>query len=255
MFLTIVYGDRHLVCTCLPTDGLARTNLRFFQARWSDRNNLRSGANRVAHGVRCILRLDQRHNTSDGGMDCAPGLRRTERARYSRQREPCGARFISGSRESSVCERIGAKLHVHGARHASLAAFLEPRRAVTVRAPQPASLPAGVRIVDTPVDALRVEADRVRDADRDHLAVLQRDEAVIEVGGGHRSVLAEPERVVLVDPGVIARLPPVLADAFETWSRVLVERPALRTMIAGRSWPVERALALATVEAAKMAAR
>src|ERR1035437_5320838 len=140
-------------------------------------------------------------------------------------------------------------------RHAALAAFLSPRRTVAVRAPQPAALPAGVRIVDTPVETLGVDTDRVRDADRDHLAVFHRHKAVIEIGGGHRHVLAEPEDIVLVDPGVIARLGAVLADAFEARSRILVERPALRAMVAGRSRAVERPFALASVEAAEMAAR
>ena len=37
------------------------------------------------------------------------------------------------------------------------------------------------------------------------LPSLQRDHAVLEVGGRDRRVVAEPERVVLVDPGVVAR--------------------------------------------------
>jgi len=54
----------------------------------------------------------------------------------------------------SVCQRIGPHLDVYGARLGALAAFLQPRRAVAVRAPQAAALPAGVRVVDAPVQAL-----------------------------------------------------------------------------------------------------
>ena len=46
-----------------------------------------------------------------------------------------------------------------------------------------------------------IRADRIGNPDRDHPAVLQRHEAVTQIGGGDRDVAAEPERVVLVDPG------------------------------------------------------
>src|SRR6202166_1462880 len=165
------------------------------------------------------------------------------------------ARAFKSSRRPSVRQRIGPKLDVHCARHRALAAFLEPGRAVAARAPQSAAFPAAVRVVDPPIEALGVEAERIGNPDRDHLAVLQRHEAVTEIGGGHRDVLAKPQRVVLVDPGVIARLGAVLTDAVEAGAGILVDRPALRAMIAGGSRPIERALALLAVEAAEMAAR
>src|SRR5437588_8999214 len=62
----------------------------------------------------------------------------------------------------------------------ALAAFHQPGRAVTVGAPQAAALPAGAGIIDPSVEALGVEAHRVGDAQQDHLAVLERDEAVLE---------------------------------------------------------------------------
>ncbi len=89
----------------------------------------------------------------------------------------------------------------------------------------------------------------------DHLAVLERHEAVAEVGGRHRDVLAEPERVVLVDPGVVARLRRCCRRALEARARIAVERPALGAVIAGRVRAVERALALAAIEAHEAAAR
>src|SRR5262249_40116768 len=106
----------------------------------------------------------------------------------------------------SVRLRIGPHLDVYGGRLGALAAFLQPRRAVAVRAPQPAALPAGVRVIDAPVQALGKEAQRVRDTQHDHLPILERGEAVIEVGGRDWDVLAKPYRVVLVHPGVVARL-------------------------------------------------
>ncbi len=136
----------------------------------------------------------------------------------------------------------------------AFAAFLEPRRAVAARGPQAPRLPAAVGIVDAAVEALGIEAERIRHPQRDHLAVLERDQPVVEVAGRHRHVVAEAEGVVLVDPGVVARLGAVLADAFEARSGILIERPALRTMVAGRLRPVQRRLALAPVEAADVAA-
>src|SRR5438034_5292 len=153
-------------------------------------------------------------------------------------------------RPVSLRQRIGAQLEVYGDGLLAFTAFHEPRRPVAAGRPQPPALPAGVRVVDASVEPLGVEAQRVGDAQHDHLAVLERDQAVVEVAGRHRHVLAEPERVVLVDPGVVARLGAVLADALEAGAGVLIERPALRTVIAGGLRPVERALAPAPVEAA-----
>src|SRR6266404_462460 len=142
----------------------------------------------------------------------------------SLERTPRGhrRRGVQISPRTSVRQRIGPELDVHGARARALAAFLEPGRAVAVGAPQPAAFPAGVGIVDTPAKALGVEGERIGNPDRDHLAVLQRHEAVSEIGGGYRDVLAKSERVVLVDPGVIARLGAVLADAVEAGARILI---------------------------------
>src|SRR5262249_31549439 len=136
----------------------------------------------------------------------------------------------------------------------ALAAFHQPWRAVAVGAPQPAAFPAGIRIVDAAVESLGVEAHRIRDADRDHLPVLERHEAVAQVRGRHRDVLAEPERVVLVDPGVVARLD-ARGLTLEARTRIAIERPALRAVVAGRVRAVERALALAAIEAHQTAVR
>src|SRR5712671_6807528 len=151
-------------------------------------------------------------------------------------------------------ERIGAQLEVHNDWLASLSTFLEPWRPIAAGGPQSAALPAGVGIVDAAVESLGVEAHRIRHAQRHHLAVLERDQAIVEVSGGHRNIVAKPERVVLIDPAVVARLGAVIADAFEARARIFVEVPTLRTMIAGRIRPVERPFAQAPVEAADMAA-
>ena len=63
-------------------------------------------------------------------------------------------------------ERVGPQLEMRGERLGAFAALDEPRRAVAVGRPQSASLPAGLRIVDTAVEAFGVEAqaDRARAA-------------------------------------------------------------------------------------------
>src|SRR5262245_31378168 len=155
----------------------------------------------------------------------------------------------------SVRQRIGPHLDVYGARLGALAAFLQPRRAVAVRAPQAAALPAGVRVVDSAVQALGKEAQRVRDAQHDHLPILERDETVIEVGGRDRNVLAESHRIVLVHPGVIARLGGAVLEALETWAWILIIPESLGAVIAGGSGPVERTLALTAIEAHQRAVR
>src|SRR3954451_18787148 len=166
------------------------------------------------------------------------------------------ALVISARRARLVRQRIGPQLEVRRERLRPFAALDQPRRAVAVCGPQPTALPARIRIVDAAVEALRIEAERIRNADRHHLAVLvQRHEAVHQVGGRHRNVVAEPEGVVLVDPRVVARLGAVLADALEAWAGILVERPALRAVVAGRLRAVERALAQTAIEHAHVPAR
>src|SRR6266508_6217666 len=93
------------------------------------------------------------------------------------------------------------------------------------------------------------------EAQHDHLPVLERGEAVIEVGGRDRDVLAKPHRVVVVHPGVVARLSAAVLEALEGRARVLVVREAFGAVVAGRSGPVERTLALAPVEADESAVR
>src|SRR5580658_4218486 len=151
----------------------------------------------------------------------------------------------------SMRQGIGPDLDVDRHRRHALAAFLEPGRAVAFRRPQTPALPANVRIVDAGIKTLGIEAERVRDAQRHHFAVDQRGKTVALVRRRDRHVVAEPDRVVLIDPGVVARLGAVVADALEARAGIFVERPALRAMIASRFRSVERALALAAIEAAE----
>src|SRR5689334_8976723 len=159
------------------------------------------------------------------------------------------------AKERSVRQRIRPYLDVYGARTAAHAVLGEPWRAVAVGAPQAAALPAGIRVIDARVEPLGIETHRVGDAQRDHLAILERDEAVAQVGGRVRHVGAEADGVMLVDPGVVARLRAVVAEPLEARARIAIARPALGAVVAGGVRAVERRLALAAVEAHQFAAR
>src|SRR4030095_14290937 len=75
------------------------------------------------------------------------------------------------------------------------------------------------------------------------------------VGGRDRDVLAEPHRVVLVYPGIIARLRAPVLEALEGWARILVIREAFGAVVAGRIGPIERPLAFAPIETDERAVR
>src|SRR5262249_25952754 len=138
----------------------------------------------------------------------------------------------------SARQRIRPHLDVYSARLGALAAFLQPRCAVAVRAPQAAALPAGIRVIDAPVQALGKEAQRVGYAQHDHLPVLERSEAVIKVGRRDRNVLAKPHRVMLVYPGVVARLGTPVLEPLKGRSWVLIGGKAFGTVVAGGARPV-----------------
>src|SRR4051795_253403 len=152
-------------------------------------------------------------------------------------------------------EWIGPYLDVNRARLGALAAFHHPWDAVSAGAPQPPALPAGVWIIDAAVKALCEEPQRVWNAQHDHLSVLIGDEPVVEVGRGDRDIFTEPHRIVMVHPGVVARLGAGVFQPFETRAGILVVGKSFGTVVAGRIRPVERALAFAAVEADERAVR
>jgi hypothetical protein len=72
--------------------------------------------------------------------------------------------------------------------------------------PQAAALPADIRVVDAAVDPLGEEPHRVGHAQFDNLAADQHAQGIGLIAGGDRHIGAEPQNVVLVDPGVIGVL-------------------------------------------------
>jgi hypothetical protein len=86
----------------------------------------------------------------------------------------------------------------------SFTAFLEPRRPVAACGPQSTPFPSRVWIVNTTIQALGIEAQRIGNAQHNHLAVFQGDQAVVKVPSRDRNVLAKAQSIVLVYPGVVA---------------------------------------------------
>src|SRR5262249_3216295 len=158
---------------------------------------------------------------------------------------------------TSALQRVRADLELVDLRRGALAGFAMERRAVAVGRPQRAALPAGIRVVDATVDPLGEEAERIRNAHVDPLAVDERHQRLVAVARGQRHVVPEAGRVLLVDPGVVARLgAAALGDILELRTRKRRKRPALGAQLAFSGLrAVERALALAAVERAEMAAR
>src|ERR1700759_4634427 len=78
--------------------------------------------------------------------------------------------------------------------------------------------------------------------------------AVEEYAGGDGHIPAQSQRVVLIDPGVVARLDARLRQACEARARKSKEAPTLRTVIAGCFGAVQWPLAFAAVETAQMTA-
>src|SRR5258707_8282441 len=152
------------------------------------------------------------------------------------------------SRDSLFCQRIRAYLDMHCAWLRTLAALHHPWHAVATRAPKSPALPSSIWIVNAPVEALSEEAERVRDAQHHHLPVLESDETVIEVGSRDRDILAKADRVVMIDPRIVARLGAGGFEALQTGARIFVVSKAFRAVIAGRVRPIQRILAFAAVE-------
>ena len=112
------------------------------------------------------------------------------------------------------------------------------------------------RIVDAAIHPLRVVPGRIGHAEHDPLAVLQGQQALGGVARVDRHVGAEAQRVELIDPRVVARLgAPRVGDASDLRQRLGIEGPALGTVLPGGGRAVERALALAAIEARKVPAR
>src|SRR5262249_19543598 len=120
----------------------------------------------------------------------------------------------------------------------------------------PATFPSAVRVINPAVHPLRVEPHRIRHAQNHPFPVLEREQSLRRIAGVDRRVPAQPERVELIDPRVVARLRAAgILYVLELREPLRVERPALGTMLSCRRGSVERPLAFPTIEARHVAAR
>src|SRR5262249_26244201 len=158
------------------------------------------------------------------------------------------ARYFGGHGASRLCppyihthisshslgQRIGPQLELHHLAGRALAAFDVIGRAARIGRPQTFAFPASIWIIDAAIETLGVEAHRIRHAQRDELAVHQRLDRIRQIAGRHRHILAEPEGIELIDPGVVARLhrARLVLDVLELRPRELIERPAFRAVAA-----------------------
>src|SRR5438034_9815632 len=156
----------------------------------------------------------------------------------------------------SARQRVRSNLKVQKLPPGPLPPFDVPHEVRPVIRPDSTSFPAGVRIVDAAVEPARVEAEWIRDVQRDPLLRLRiQDEQRIGVrSGGHRHVLAETERVVLIDPVVIMKFGGNVGP-LQLRTRGLIERPALRALVPFFYVRAAEDLALPAIEAGQMAAR
>src|SRR5215468_10080408 len=95
-------------------------------------------------------------------------------------------------------ERIRPQLQFHDLARGAFSRIGVERRASSVRRPKAFAFPAGFRIIDTAVESLRIETQRVGNRQYDPLAVLQSKQAAHFVPGCDWGVLAEAERVELI---------------------------------------------------------
>src|SRR5438093_13464411 len=84
--------------------------------------------------------------------------------------------LLAGPRALLRCQRIRPYLEVHHLARRSFAGLHVEWRARAHRRVEAAPFPTRLRIVDPPVHPLRVEADRIRNAQDDPLAVLQHEQ-------------------------------------------------------------------------------
>src|SRR6266446_4018089 len=159
--------------------------------------------------------------------------------------------------ERSVRQRVRTKLELDDLGRRSLAGFTMEWWPVAVRRPQTAALPAAIRIINAAIDPLGEEAQRIGHPHVDPLAIDERHQGLVGVAGRQRHVVAKAERVLLVDPGVVAGFSAAaFCDIAElrAWERR--QRPAFRTHLAFSGLrAVEWAFALAAVEGAEVTAR
>src|SRR5208337_5528600 len=106
------------------------------------------------------------------------------------------------------------------------------------------SFPSGNYVVDAAVHAFGIEAHRIGNAKDNEFSVDQGKQGIGRIAGGDRHIPAQAERVMLIHPGVVARLGAAgTGHTLELRSRKWVESPAFRAVLPRRRQAIERAFA------------
>ena len=82
--------------------------------------------------------------------------------------------------------------------------FEQPGCAATFRYPQTTSLPACIRVIYPAFKTFDIKPEWIGSPDGDEFSINERMYAVKQVTDCHRHILAQSQRIVLIDPGVIA---------------------------------------------------
>src|SRR5262245_42032511 len=116
----------------------------------------------------------------------------------------------------------------------ALAAFEMKWRTIARGGIEPPPLPAGIGIIDASIHALGVKSQRIRHPEIDEFSIDECEKRLIGVPCRDRHIRAEPQGVVLVNPGVVARFGRARRTHIgDLWPRKWIKRPSLGAMRAG----------------------
>src|SRR5215471_14932337 len=97
-------------------------------------------------------------------------------------------------------EWVGTQLHPVNLGPCRRASLVVEDGARACRGPEFSSFPAGIGIVDAPIDVLAEKTHRIGNMDRYELPIDQCQERLAAIGFRYRDVRAESQRVISIDP-------------------------------------------------------
>ena len=145
----------------------------------------------------------------------------------------------------SVSQWIGSNLEVDHFRVRPFSRLAVEWRARAPGGPHALPLPAGLGIVEASIHPFGIETHRIRHPQYGELAIHQGDQRVRGIAGNDRRVLAQPQRIELIDPDVVVRVGAAGSrDVLELRPRRLIKRPSFRALPSCCFRPVQRTSAL-----------
>src|SRR5262245_30163529 len=157
---------------------------------------------------------------------------------------------------TSPGQRIGAKLQLDDLARRTFATLNVKWSSGAIGRPKSLSFPTRVRVINAAIHPFGIKPHGIGNAQIDKPTIHEGKQRFVGVAGGDRHVLAQPERVELVHPSIVARLGRTwLRYAGHLRSGKRIERPTLRAMFSCRVGSVQRPFEFAAIEACEMAAR